>query len=71
MEIKRLENSSLILNIDIDSLQLCLSKQQAEIENFLTRIAEQLTPRVQRLVCLINNYDLILNVLEVCYLIVN
>ncbi|KAL3991087.1 Vps52 / Sac2 family protein [Acanthocheilonema viteae] len=45
-------------------LQLYLSKQQAEIENFLTRIAEQLTPRLQRVVCLINNYDLILSVLE-------
>ncbi|EFO18749.2 hypothetical protein LOAG_09744 [Loa loa] len=45
-------------------LQVYLSKQQAEIENFLTRIAEQLTPRVQQLVCLINNYDLILSVLE-------
>ncbi|MCP9265091.1 Vacuolar protein sorting-associated protein 52-like [Dirofilaria immitis] len=45
-------------------LQLYLSKQQAEIEDFLTRIAEQLISRVQQLVCLINNYDLILNVLE-------
>ncbi|VDK67799.1 unnamed protein product [Litomosoides sigmodontis] len=45
-------------------LQLYLSKQQIEIENFLTRIAAQLAPRLQRLVCLINNYDLILSVLE-------
>ncbi|VDK83209.1 unnamed protein product [Onchocerca ochengi] len=50
--------------LQIEPLQLYLSKQQAEIENFLTRITEQLTSRVQQLVCLINNYDLILNVLE-------
>lgn len=61
----------LIFNIQIEPLQLYLSKQQAEIENFLTRITEQLTSRVQQLVCLINNYDLILNVLEVCCLIIS
>uniref|UniRef100_A0A915Q7R8 Vacuolar protein sorting-associated protein 52 homolog n=1 Tax=Setaria digitata TaxID=48799 RepID=A0A915Q7R8_9BILA len=45
-------------------LQLYLSKQQAEIENFLTRITLQLNSPTQRLICLINNYDLILNILE-------
>ncbi|VDM08749.1 unnamed protein product [Wuchereria bancrofti] len=56
-------SQTLMQQID-PKLQLYLTKQQAEIENFLTHIAEQLTTRVQRLVCLINNYDLILSVLE-------
>ncbi|KAK6112916.1 Vps52 / Sac2 family protein [Brugia pahangi] len=56
-------SQTLMQQID-PKLQLYLTKQQAEIENFLTHISEQLTTRVQRLVCLINNYDLILNVLE-------
>lgn len=59
-----------MFNIELETLQLYLSKQQVEIENFLTRIAVQLTPRLQRLVCLINNYDLILSVLEVCFFLV-
>ncbi|VDN18757.1 unnamed protein product [Gongylonema pulchrum] len=45
-------------------LQRCLSKQQAEIENFLNRLAGQMASPVQKLVCFINNYDLILTIFE-------
>ncbi|VDO20049.1 unnamed protein product, partial [Brugia timori] len=45
----------------VNMLEKVLKNSSAEIENFLTHISEQLTTRVQRLVCLINNYDLILN----------
>ncbi|VDN06583.1 unnamed protein product [Thelazia callipaeda] len=45
-------------------LQHYLTKQQSEVENFLMRLTEQLSTPLQRLICLINNYDLILNIYE-------
>ncbi|MFH4978802.1 hypothetical protein AB6A40_005511 [Gnathostoma spinigerum] len=45
-------------------LQRYLSKQQSEVERFLTLLSEQLPDAIDRIICLINNYDIILNILE-------
>jgi len=42
-----------------------LSRQQAEIEGLLNRLATQLKTKKERLVFQINNYDVILTVLNV------
>ncbi|VDN58687.1 unnamed protein product [Dracunculus medinensis] len=47
-----------------NKLQRYLSKQQSIIEDFLNRLASQMNTAVDRIVCLINNYDLILSILE-------
>uniref|UniRef100_A0A915DQV1 Vacuolar protein sorting-associated protein 52 homolog n=1 Tax=Ditylenchus dipsaci TaxID=166011 RepID=A0A915DQV1_9BILA len=45
-------------------LQVMISKQQAEIEGLLNRLTSQLTSKKNRLVFQINNYDIILTVLD-------
>uniref|UniRef100_A0A1I7ZIC9 Vacuolar protein sorting-associated protein 52 homolog n=1 Tax=Steinernema glaseri TaxID=37863 RepID=A0A1I7ZIC9_9BILA len=45
-------------------LQKHLTRQQTEIEKLLNRLASQLPKRKDRLVCVINNYDVILNILD-------
>uniref|UniRef100_A0A914CG91 Vacuolar protein sorting-associated protein 52 homolog n=1 Tax=Acrobeloides nanus TaxID=290746 RepID=A0A914CG91_9BILA len=45
-------------------LQSMLTKQQAEIEGLLNRLTSQLKTKKERLVFQINNYDIILNILD-------
>uniref|UniRef100_A0A183V8G5 Vacuolar protein sorting-associated protein 52 homolog n=1 Tax=Toxocara canis TaxID=6265 RepID=A0A183V8G5_TOXCA len=45
-------------------LQRHLSRQQSEVEQLLNRLSASLPNPSDRLVCIINNYDLILNILE-------
>ncbi|VDK22615.1 unnamed protein product [Anisakis simplex] len=45
-------------------LQRHLSRQQSEVEQLLNRLSAQLPNPSDRLVCIINNYDVILNILE-------
>lgn len=42
-----------------------LTRQQAEIEGLLNRLTSQLKTKKERLVFQINNYDIILNILDV------
>ncbi|KAK0406157.1 hypothetical protein QR680_018400 [Steinernema hermaphroditum] len=45
-------------------LQKHLTRQQTEIEKLLNRLASKLSSRKDRLICIINNYDVILNILD-------
>ncbi|TKR81701.1 hypothetical protein L596_015532 [Steinernema carpocapsae] len=46
------------------NLQKHLTRQQTEIEKLLNRLSSQLSSRKDRLICIINNYDVILNILD-------
>ncbi|KHN78067.1 Vacuolar protein sorting-associated protein 52 -like protein [Toxocara canis] len=48
-------------------LQRHLSRQQSEVEQLLNRLSASLPNPSDRLVCIINNYDLILNILEAAF----
>ena len=48
-----------------DQVDRCLSALQAEVENFVLRMAAEFPQRKEQLIFLINNYDMLLAVLAV------
>ena len=51
-------------SLQVDS---CLSALQAEVENFVLRMAAEFPNRKEQLIFLINNYDMMLAVLSVSH----
>jgi hypothetical protein len=46
-------------------LNAILSQLQAEVQNFILRLAAEFSQRKEQLISLINNYDLMLSVISV------
>jgi vacuolar protein sorting-associated protein 52 len=47
-----------------EKLTFLLSQLQAEVQNFILKLASEFTHRKEQLILIINNYDLILNIIQ-------
>ena len=54
--------SGFVISVQVDR---CLSTLQTEVENFILRMAAEFPERKEQLIFLINNYDMMLAVLNV------